>query len=106
MLGIPYAEAGDGVVTTGIPGCDFVTGKLTAQCIPQFIGHLIAFAFGMVGAFFLINAMIGGYQIAIGAATGDKEAGKRRLFNAVIGLIVCILAYVILNLFITVVTGI
>ena len=45
--------------------------------------------------------MIGGYNIALGSAIGDKEAGKSRVLWALIGLLVTMLSYGLLNLIIT-----
>ncbi len=93
-----------GVLQNGIPGCNFTTGSLMASCIPNFIAHLVEFVFGLLGVFFLANVIFAGYQIAMSGLTGDKEAGKRRLTWSIIGLIVAICAFVILDLIISVIT--
>lgn len=93
-----------GILQPGIPGCDFRTGWLTAMCIPNFIAHLIAFIFSLLGVFFLGSVMYAGYQIALSGITGDKEAGKRRLTWSIIGLIVAICSFVILDLILSVIT--
>lgn len=82
-------------------GCNFTTGKVGAHCIPIFLNHLIQWVLGFVGAFCLINIMIGGYQIALGSAIGDKEAGKGRVLWALIGLFVSIVSYGLINLLIS-----
>lgn len=89
------------IIISGIPGCNFSTGAHLASCIPSFIAHLIQFVFGLIGGFFLINVMIAGYQIAISGITGDKEAGKRRVTWSVVGLVVSVLAFVILDMVIS-----
>ncbi|MBI1934662.1 hypothetical protein HYS30_03275 [Candidatus Peregrinibacteria bacterium] len=81
--------------------CDFTTGNIHADCVPRFIGHLIQWVLGFVGAFCLMNIMIGGYQIALGSAIGDKEAGKSRVLWALVGLLVAMASYGILNVIIT-----
>lgn len=78
--------------------CNFTTGLIGAHCIPIFISHLIRWVLGFVGAFCLINIMIGGYQIALGSAIGDKEAGKGRVLWALIGLFVSLISYGLMNL--------
>ena len=94
------------IITNGIPGCDFITGRLTADCIPSFIAHLIQIIFSLLGLFFLVNVMYAGYEIAIGAATGGgREAGVRRLQWAIIGLAVSICSFLILDLVLTVLLG-
>lgn len=81
--------------------CDFASGNIHADCAPRFIGHLIQFVLGFVGAFCLINIMIGGYHIALGSAIGDKEAGKGRVLWALVGLFVSLISYGLINLIIT-----
>lgn len=83
-----------------VGGCNFTTGQVGAHCIPIFIGHLIQWVLGFVGAFCLINIMIGGYQIALGSAIGDKEAGKGRMLWALVGLLVSLISYGLINLLI------
>ncbi len=83
--------------------CDFTTGNLDPSCIPLFIGHLIQLVMGLVGTFFLFNIMFAGYQIAIGAWSGEKSKGKDRLLWSVIGLIICASAFLILDVILTVV---
>ncbi len=99
-----HAQAIFGVIQDGIPGCNFTTGRLTALCVPNFIAHLVALIFGLLGIFFLGNVMFAGYQIAVSGLTGDKEAGKKRLTWSIIGLIVAICAFVIMDLVLSVIT--
>lgn len=94
---IAIAHAQEGVITN-IEGCDFVTGSLQAACIPSFIGHMIQLLFGFTGIFCLVNIMIGGYQVALGGATGDKEKGKQRITWAILGFILSVCSYLILDL--------
>ncbi len=88
-----------------LPGCDFQTGRLEAACIPVFIGHIVQLVMGFVGAAFVINVMIGGYELATGSLEGDTGKGKERIWWSIIGLIVTACAYVIYNLILYVVAG-
>lgn len=98
------AFAQEGIITD-VPGCDFTTGILQASCIPSFVAHMIQLLFGFTGILCLFNIMIGGYQIAIGAATGDKEKGKQRITWALIGLILSVAAYLILDVVLSALFG-
>lgn len=103
------ARAGTSIIPIGSPeGCDFSAGLKAAsdaggaaRCVPIFIGLLIQFVLGFVGAFCLINIMIGGFHIAFGSAVGDKEAGKSRVLWALVGLFVSLISYGLINLVIT-----
>lgn len=91
-----------GVIQEGLTGCDFQTGRLKASCIPVFIGHLVQIIMFLVGAIFVINVMIGGYQYAMGTIQGDEGKGKERIYWSIIGLIVTTCAYLIIDLVLTV----
>lgn len=91
-----------GVIMSGLTGCDFVTGRLDAACIPVFVGHLVQLVMGLVGSIFVINVMIGGYQYAIGVLQGEQGKGKERIYWSIIGIIVTSCAYLILDLVLTV----
>jgi hypothetical protein len=108
LLLVPAAALAQQVpgIITNIPGCDFVTGKFTSMCIPMFIAHLIRFVFSLAGVFFVLNIMFAGYQIAIGSVPGigDKEKGKTRLLWSIIGFLVTVFSFVILDLVLSVLT--
>lgn len=91
-----------GVIMEGLTGCDFTTGRLKASCIPVFIGHLVQLIMFLVGAIFVINVMIGGYQYAIGVLQGDEGKGKDRIYWSIIGLIATVCSYLIIDLVLTV----
>ncbi len=91
-----------GVIMTGLTGCDFVTGRLDASCIPIFIGHLIRLVVSLIGSIFVINVMIGGYQYAIGSLQGEgTDKGKSRIYWSIIGLVAALCSYLILDLVLT-----
>lgn len=92
------------ILTNLGPDCDFRTGWLVASCIPLFIGHLVTTVFSVLSIFFLINVMIAGYQIAMGAWTGEKSAGKDRLFWSIAGLVISVSVFLILDLALTVIS--
>ncbi|HVW66857.1 MAG TPA: hypothetical protein VHA78_03970 [Candidatus Peribacteraceae bacterium] len=86
-------------------GCDFVTGRLTASCVPWFIGHLIVFVFQFISVLFLLNVIYAGYQLTMGSITGDKGKGKDRLQWSIVGLIVSVCSFLLLNMVLTVILG-
>ncbi len=94
-----------GLITSGIEGCDFQTGELEASCIPSFVGHLVQLVFTFAGVICLIIIMYSGYEIAIGGVTGDTTGGKQNLMHALIGLAVCISAFLIVDFVISALLG-
>ena len=99
-----FPAAASAQIITNVPGCEFVTGRFSAACIPNFIAHLIQIVFGLVGIFFLLNIMYAGYQIAIGGVPGigDREKGKNRLTWSIIGFIVTACSFLIMDMVLTV----
>ncbi len=91
-----------GVIMEGLTGCSFTDGKILAACIPVFIGHLVSLVIGLVGTIFVINIMYAGYQYAIGSLQGDEGDAKSRIYWSIIGLIVTVCSYLILDLVLTI----
>lgn len=105
MARTTFAQADPSILSPALQtnDCNYITGQLKAKCIPIFIGHLVVQVFRLLSAFFVLNVLYAGYQVAIGAWSGEKSAGKDRLLWSVIGLIVSVLAFVILDLVLSVI---
>jgi hypothetical protein len=101
----PALVHGQSLLAEGIPGCDFVSGQVTAVCIPNFIAYLIKLIFGLTGTIALVNIMIAGYELALSGVTEDKDAGKNRLKYSAIGFIVCAGAFLIVDFVISALLG-
>ena len=94
------------IITDGIPGCNFRTGKLEAKCIPLFIAHLIQVLFSLISIFFILNVLYAGYQMAISYGQGNGMGeGKDRLYWSIAGVIVSVCSFLILDLVVTVISG-
>lgn len=78
--------------------CNFKTGDLHFECVPLLIANIVGFLFAGVGTFCLIQIIIAGYEFALGSALGGStDKGKQRMRNALIGLVVSVLSYAIVN---------
>ena len=106
LLTLPSLATAQIIPESGTIGssCNFKTGDLHFDCIPILIGLIVKFLFAGIGTFALIQIMYGGYEIAIGGAAGTTDKGKARIKHAIIGLIVALLIFGILNFIITSVT--
>lgn len=94
------------LIASGIPECDFTTGRLHAGCVPNFLEHVLRFVFGLTGGVFLIMILIAGYQVAFAKVLGrDRSEGFTRLRVAIIGFILCGLSWQILDFIIEVIAG-
>ena len=84
---------GEPVVTT-VEG--FVRGKVTD--LAQYIGFIYNFLIGIIGLVAGVSIMIGGFTYL--TAGGDKskvEDGKKRIYNALAGMVIAFTAYLLLN---------
>ncbi len=91
-----------------IGNCSFVTGDFHFDCIPLYLAYLTRLAFGMAGGFALFQIVQGGYEYAIsGLPTGiiDKESAKKRITHSLLGLVVVIFAYLIVDTIISAIFG-
>ncbi len=89
------------------PGsCDFATGTTGFNCIRDYISMLTAVVIGFTASICLIMLMWNGFQYMIGPATGESSDGaKKGIINALLGLAVSLLAYIIIETVIVYVTS-
>jgi glucose uptake protein GlcU len=68
--------------------------------------EIIGILLGIVGLISVLFIIIGGFRYITSAGNEEQaEAGKKTLQNAIIGLVVVILCYVIVNVIINMLTG-
>lgn len=92
-----YAQSFTILTTEG--GCDYVSGKLMARCVPILIGHLVQVIFSLIGVYFLFNVIFAGYQILFGK--GDMGDGKARIFSSIMGFVAAACAFLVIDLVVT-----
>lgn len=99
------AEDGFALIPTGdIKGCDFKTGDMSFECIPNYIQYLIEIIVGIAGTIAVIFVMVGGFKYVFSGISEDKEAGKETIRNALLGLVITGLAWVIVTWIVSLVT--
>ena len=85
--------------------CNFATGVMDFTCVPLYIGYLIQILLGFAGGFFLFGIMIAGYKYMFGSLTGQgTEKGKQEIIARVVGLVVILFAYLLVDTLITLLT--
>lgn len=75
----------------------FTTGCFELKDIPKYITYLTDHILVIVTSMAILFVIYGGYQYIMSPISEDKEAGKKTIFHAILGLTVAILAYVIIN---------
>ncbi|MEK7529078.1 MAG: pilin [Patescibacteria group bacterium] len=78
-------------------GCAIKTGRIKLWLVPFFVTRLISFLIAIAGAISMLFIVIGGYNYVLGGLTDDKESGKKTLTYAIIGLVVALSAWIIVN---------
>ena len=79
-------------------GCNFVTGNIGFACIPLYIGYVIRAILPLAGVLFLLSIIFSGYKYMLGSISSEGvEAGKKRLMASIIGFVVVILSYLIVD---------
>lgn len=82
-----------------ILGCSIITGRIRFAYLPRFIVYSLELLTILSGALSLLFVILGGYFYLINSLSGeDVEKGKSYIKNAVIGLIVSLSAWSIINL--------
>lgn len=99
---IPMVTHAQFSILTTEGGCDYVSGRIQAKCVPILIGHLVQVIFSLIGVFFLLNVIYAGYEMLFSAAKGDTGSeGKTRLFHSIGGFVAAACAYLIVDLVVT-----
>ncbi len=78
-------------------GCGVKTGRLKFYMVPFFITYLIQFLLSLAGLVAVLFMVIGGYKYVVGGLTEDKESGKKTILHAIVGFIVALSAWIVVN---------
>jgi hypothetical protein len=78
-------------------GKKFINGKFELKDIPLYIEYLVDIAVIAAALIAVLFIIYGGYQYLMTPVIEDKEMGKNTIMNAIMGLVVSILAWFIVN---------
>lgn len=81
-----------------ILGCAIQLGRIRLFMIPFFITYIIQFLLGIAGILAVLFVVFGGLKYVLGGLTEDKESGKKIITHALVGLLVALSAWIIVNL--------
>lgn len=88
-----------------ILGCAIKTGRVSLQMVPYFITYISNFLLSIVGLISILFIVIGGYQYIAGGLTDEKTKAKQYIYHALLGMGIAIMAWVIVNMVITIITS-
>ncbi|MBI5755212.1 hypothetical protein HZA41_03275, partial [Candidatus Peregrinibacteria bacterium] len=78
-------------------GCAIKTGRVRMFMIPYFIVYLIDVFVKLAATLCVLFIVIGGFQYAIGGISDEKEKAKKTILNAILGLVVTSMAWIVIN---------
>lgn len=78
--------------------CGIKTGRIDLWLVPYYLVSVIDFALLLSGLASVLFIIIGGYHMIIGGYTDEKEKGKKTITYALLGLVISLVAYTIVNL--------
>ena len=87
-----------------ILGCAIKTGDIKLWMVPYYIKYLLEFVIGISGLLCVGAIVLGGFWLLFGGVSEDKDKGKKAIFNGIIGLILTLTAWGIVNLVIRLLT--
>jgi hypothetical protein len=88
-----------------ILGCAIKTGRITLDMIPYFIQYFANFLLSISGLICVLFIVIGGYWYVFGGMMEQKDKGKKFIGNALKGMVVSILSWVIVTVVMNIVTS-
>lgn len=86
-------------------GCAIQTGRISIAMVPYFIKYFSNYLLGLVSIIALLFVVIGGFLYTLGGLSQQKEKGKTFIMNAIIGMVIAFLAWTIVNVIISAITG-
>lgn len=86
-------------------GCAIKSGRISLPMVPYFIQYFSNYALGLVSILALLFIVIGGFLYTLGGLTEQKDKGKNFIKNALIGMVIAFMAWTIVNVIISAITG-
>lgn len=83
----------------------FRTGDFTWIDIINFLLHIIQLLLSLAAVLAIILIMYGGFQMVFGSIVDDKESGKKTIQFSIIGLIVTLSAWIMVDILVSFLTN-
>lgn len=100
----PKATVSASITEYSILGCGIKTGKMKLWMIPYYVKYLLQFVLSVAGIVAVGAMVFGGYLYMFGTVMDDKEKGKRSVMYGIMGFVVVLLAWAIVNVVISLAT--
>jgi hypothetical protein len=86
-------------------GCAMMTGRIKLLYLNLLLFYVLKMFTVFSGVISMLFIIFGGYKYVLGAITENKDEGKKIIVHAIIGLVICTLAWIIVDIVQRFVTG-
>lgn len=87
-------------------GCAIITGRASLAMVPYFIQYFSNYLMGIISIVALLFTVLGGiFYISSGLDSAHKDRGKTYITNALIGMSIAFVAWTVVNVIISAITG-
>jgi len=86
-------------------GCAITSGRISLRMIPFFVTYIANFLLAMSGLIATLFVVVGGYYYIYGGLTDQKEKGKKTIINALWGISLASLSWVLINIILAALTS-
>jgi len=97
-------EGGTEFTRNDVLGCAIKTGKVKLYMVPYFIQVILEFIIGISGIVSVAAIVYGGYFYMFAGVSEDKDTGKKAIQNGLIGMVLALTAWTIVNIVIGLLT--
>lgn len=104
-INLADAKGKPGVTSTTILACGIRTGNIKMWMIPYYIRFMLEFIVGIAGLLAVGGTVYGGYlYLFAGVAEEGKDKGKKAIMYGITGMIITLVAWAVVNIFISLLT--
>jgi hypothetical protein len=95
----------EGMDINMLMACGIKTGRINLSMIPYFVTYIANFLLALIGIVAVLFIVLGGYWYIYGGLSDDKEKGKKTIINALWGMAVATLSWVLISMIIAAITS-
>ncbi|MFA7685847.1 MAG: pilin [Candidatus Gracilibacteria bacterium] len=85
-------------------GCGIKTGNIKLYMVPYYIRSVLEFIIGISGLICVGAIVFGGYWYLFAGVSEDKERGKKAILYGLIGMVLTLVAWAVVNIVISLLT--
>ncbi len=93
-----------GVTANAVLACGIRTGDIKLWMVPYYIRFILEFVIGLAGLIAVGGIVYGGYLYLFAGISDDKDKGKKAIMYGVVGMIITLVAWAVVNIFIAFLT--